>query len=205
MVRHDLKGPLSTIKNAAYLIKDSPKDMDEYLTIINRSVDYAVNILEDMRNIAVTPVIQRTMDNLVDLLDQSLSAAGVPPDITVVKQYESPFIAVSVDATSLRRVFDNLIKNAVEATQGEGTLTLTVSQTDHEVEVTVADTGMGMPPDLLKEIFRPFYTTKPTGTGLGLSICKRIVELHGGTITVDSRVGTGSVFTVRLPKSTEAQ
>ncbi|MFH2111208.1 MAG: ATP-binding protein [Candidatus Bathyarchaeota archaeon] len=205
MVRHDLKGPLSTIKNAAYLIKDSPKDVDEYLTMINRSVDYALNILEDLRNIAATPVIQRTLDNLVDLLDQSLSAAGVPPDITVVKRYESPFIAVSVDATSLRRVFDNLIKNAVEATPGEGTLTLTVSQLDHEVEVTVADTGTGMPPEVLKEIFRPFYTTKPTGTGLGLSICKRVVELHGGTITVESRVGAGSVFTVRLPVSTEVK
>lgn len=205
MVRHDLKGPLSTIKNAAYLIRDSPKDTDEYLTMINRSVDYAVNILEDMKNIAVTPVIQRTLNNLVDLLDQSLSAAGIPPDITVVKQYESPIIDVSVDATSLRRVFDNLIKNAVEASPGEGTVTITVSQKDHEVEVTVADTGTGMPPEVLKEIFRPFYTTKPTGTGLGLSICKRIMELHDGTITVKSRVGDGSVFTVRLPMSTEAQ
>ena len=205
MVRHDLRGPLSTIKNATYLIRDSPEDMDKFLTMINRSVDYAVNILEDLRNIAATPVIQRTLDNLVDLLDQSLSAAGVPPDITVVKRYESPFIAVSVDATSMRRVFDNLIKNAVEATPREGTLTLSVSQTDHEGEVTVADTGTGMPSEVLKEIFRPFYTTKPTGTGLGLSICKRIVELHGGTITVESRVGEGSVFTVRLPMSTEAQ
>lgn len=102
----------------------------------------------------------------------------------------------------LNQVFMNLMINAVQAIEDKGELRITTRSTDEEVTVTIADTGSGIPADKLKDIFNPFFTTKPVGkgTGLGLSISYNIIEKHGGRIDVDSVPGEGSTFTVRLPR-----
>ena len=122
--------------------------------------------------------------------------------IDVKKQY-NPVPAITCSPSQLNQVFLNLITNAAQATEGSsGEIRLTTRAPDPgHVEIEVADNGRGIPADVLPKIFDPFFTTKEVGkgTGLGLSIAYKIVEAHGGRISVDSRAGAGTRFTVRLP------
>jgi signal transduction histidine kinase len=99
-------------------------------------------------------------------------------------------------------VFINLLDNAAEAMEGGGTLTLATRPMDsHWVEIKVSDTGCGIPEENLGKLFNPFFTTKPSGqgTGLGLSIVYGIVKMHSGQITIQSKIGQGTTFTITLP------
>ena len=102
-----------------------------------------------------------------------------------------------------RRVLDNLIRNAVEAMPSRGDLTVVLTRSDEIIEINITDTGVGIPKEIMDNLFRPFYTTKPRGTGLGLAVCRQAVEAHGGTITVTSEPGKGSTFTIRIPRRVE--
>jgi len=107
----------------------------------------------------------------------------------------------------IKQVFLNLINNAVYVMQERGgSLTIRSSYSGDMVQVDVTDTGTGIAPEHRGRIFEPFFTTKPevSGTGLGLSVSLGIVESHGGTISVESEVGVGSTFTVRLPAKPDA-
>jgi len=96
-------------------------------------------------------------------------------------------------------VFRNLITNAIQATQPGGSVTIATSRAGDQIEISVTDTGSGIPPDRLPAIFDDFVTTKRRGLGLGLAISKRIVEQLNGTIDVQSEVGRGTAFTLRFP------
>jgi signal transduction histidine kinase len=108
---------------------------------------------------------------------------------------------VQGSAGHLNQVFMNLIVNACQAIEGEGTVAVTLAPDDAGVAVTIADTGPGIPESVRERIFDPFYTTKPAGqgTGLGLAICLGLVEKHGGRIAVESRLGDGTRFTLCFP------
>ncbi|HVG29585.1 MAG TPA: ATP-binding protein, partial [Pyrinomonadaceae bacterium] len=108
------------------------------------------------------------------------------------------------DAESLRSLFTNLIINGVQAIEGAGagggTLTVTLAPEDaSRVRVEVSDTGVGIPPESISQVFEPYYSTKETGTGLGLAIVKKAVDDHRGAIGVTSKPGEGTTFTVTLP------
>jgi signal transduction histidine kinase/CheY-like chemotaxis protein len=114
--------------------------------------------------------------------------------------------AVVGDAAELREAMTNLILNAVDAMPQGGTLTLGTALVDDRIEVAVADTGLGMPPEVRDKVFDPFFTTKgPQGTGLGLSMTYGIVSRHGGSIAVESTPGRGSTFRLSLPRGSDVQ
>jgi two-component system NtrC family sensor kinase len=110
---------------------------------------------------------------------------------------------VLADFGQLRQAFVNVVMNACEAMGRGGRLEIATRTSDGTIEVVIADTGPGIPPEQLRKIFDPFFTTKEKGTGLGLSVVYGIVERHGGSIDVDSRVGEGTTFTFRLPAAAE--
>jgi signal transduction histidine kinase len=120
--------------------------------------------------------------------------------IAVVEHEDVP--QVMGDPEFLRSVFNNLFINGVQAMGGGGgNLNVKISPDDGSVSVEVSDTGSGIPPENLTKVFEPYFSTKETGTGLGLAIVQKIVDLHNGTIGVDSTEGEGTKFTVRLPKA----
>ncbi|MFO0659325.1 MAG: ATP-binding protein [Polyangiaceae bacterium] len=112
------------------------------------------------------------------------------------------------DSSLLRQVFDNLVGNAVQAMGGGGTLTIGVNELVMDglegVVVTISDTGEGMDTMVRNRARTPFFTTRPSGTGLGLAIVDRIIDAHGGTMTLESRAGEGTTVTVFLPIGSES-
>jgi signal transduction histidine kinase len=112
------------------------------------------------------------------------------------------------DKSELQQVFMNIIINAVQAMHERGTITITTRQNAPEdsVEVLISDTGCGVPPDKIDQLFHPFFTTKESGqgTGLGLSIAYGIITSHRGSISVESAVGKGTTFKIRLPIASAA-
>jgi signal transduction histidine kinase len=104
-----------------------------------------------------------------------------------------------MDPDKLVQLLLNLIKNAIESMHEQGQVTIALLQSGAFAVVEVKDTGTGIAPDELDQIFQPFYTSKDTGTGLGLSICHKIVQDHGGLIEVESELGKGTTFRISLP------
>jgi signal transduction histidine kinase len=121
--------------------------------------------------------------------------------VTIEMQGVTELGVLAFHASTLRRVFLNLIQNAADAMPKGGTVLLTGQRTATQVQLCVQDTGSGIPAELLEQVFEPLYTTKPGGTGLGLYIVKEIVEAHGGRITVESVAGEGTIFTITLPRA----
>lgn len=123
------------------------------------------------------------------------------PDVEVVEVHTDRPLLVRVNRVQLVQVLVNLFNNAYDAMEGRGTLTVTSRRQDGHVEVAIEDSGTGIPPTVMPHIFEPFYTSKVEGkgAGLGLSICHGILRSHGGSIRVDSELGKGATFTIRLP------
>jgi signal transduction histidine kinase len=131
-----------------------------------------------------------------------LELAGGPSGVSLVdKTFGKPVVRVDVEA--LARAFVNIVRNAFDAMPDGGTLFVSSKQIGVNVEISFADTGVGMSEDVLDRIWTPFFTTKAKGMGLGLSICRRIVEAHNGKVCVRSVEGKGTTFAVLLPVKSE--
>ena len=139
-----------------------------------------------------------------DIVRDAFSPISIPENIKVnIKVGEIP--PILLDSEQIRRVSQNMILNAVQAMPEGGKLTIKTVKHDDSVKIIIKDTGIGIPQENLAKLFNPLFSTKPKGVGLGLTICKQIVESHGGEITVKSKVGKGSTFTVKLPTHTEEE
>lgn len=197
-VRHDLRTPLTTIKNAAYLLKTDIGE-SEFIDLINNGVDYAVKILEDLRFLTNPGRVNRVQVNLNALIQECVDAAMILPDIEITAALDPEMKAVHVDETMMRRVVDNLLTNAVHAVGDDGRITVTTGSEDGCFLVTVEDNGVGVSEEDFELLFTPFYTTKPDGMGLGLVYCLNAVKAHGGEIKAESVEGEWTRFTVKIP------
>ena len=140
---------------------------------------------------SLNAVVEKTLE----LLRPELDNRG----LTVKTRLARQLTATPIDATQMQQVLVNLVKNAIHAMTKGGTLTLQTGEGADGVWMSVADTGGGIPQEQINRIFEPFFTTKKTGTGLGLMIVQRIVRAHGGRIELESHVGQGTTFRIRLP------
>jgi two-component system sensor histidine kinase HydH len=206
---HELRNPLGTMKTSAELLarsvaKENPiaQEMAGY---ISTEVDRTNSLITRFLDFARPQHLRLEPGDISTLLDQAVasfyrerpaSLAG----IEIYKNYSPGIPPVKFDAELLERVFSNLILNAAQASPPGGVVTIkTQLLDDNKVEVAVIDRGTGIEAKNLESIFNPFFTTKPDGVGLGLAICSKIVDEHGGHITVESSAGEGSVFHVILP------
>jgi len=216
-IAHEVKNPLAGIEVMAGILKRQlPESQD------------AQNILADiikeakMANVIVQEVLAFVRPIRLEVEDVSLSDV-ITDAIAMAESHERRGAAqVTVDVPEslrpiqgdphqLRQIFRNLLTNAFEAMNGTGGVTITALAVDGDEEtgpehatgptivVTVADTGPGIPLDVMDRIFSPFFTTKPQGSGLGLAIVRKIVDAHDGRIDVSERAGGGTVFRVTLP------
>ncbi len=209
-IAHDINSPLASINNYLYLIEsDLPPDSPvvEEIRFIKKQIDRITKLVKQLRDFSRPPRAERYPIRLQDVLDDVLRLVDgelKKNQIRVVRDLPADLPQVMASPDQMTEVFLNLILNARDAMPDGGVLTLRGRVEGDEVVVEVEDTGIGIPEEIQGRIFEPFFTTKGEGgTGLGLAICYRIVQEHGGEITVDSRVGGGATFAVRLPRLRE--
>jgi signal transduction histidine kinase len=164
---------------------------------ISTEVDRTNSLITRFLDFARPQHLRLEPTDITAILDRAIASL---PGIAIYKNYSPGIPPVPVDAELLERVFSNLILNAAQASPEGGVVTVKTQLLDNKkVEVCVIDRGSGIEAKNLESIFNPFFTTKPEGVGLGLAICSKIVDEHGGHITVESTAGEGSVFHVILP------
>ena len=204
MVGHDLRNPLAGIRNATYFLKKKGKEISEaqtkeMLEIIDNAIDHSDKIINDLLDYSREMHLELTESTLPTLLNKALLMIQVPGRIQILNHVHEES-KIRVDADKIMRIFVNLIKNAIDAMPEQGTLEISSSQTENCINIAFADTGKGIPEETLPKIFTPLFTTKAQGMGFGLAICKRIMEAHGGSITVETELNKGTTFTISLPK-----
>jgi len=209
MVGHDLRNPLTGIGAATYYLRKkfgSTIDMKaaEMFELIEKDIAHANNIITDLLEYSREIRLECTETNPKFLVNEALRLVEFPQNIHVVDSTQSE-PQIVVDSERMKRVFVNIIKNAIDAMPDGGTFTITSNESNGNLEIGFIDTGIGMSEDVFRKIWTPLFTTKATGMGLGLPICKRFVEAHRGTISVQSVVGKGTKFTVTIPVKCESQ
>ena len=206
---HDFTNLLQAILGHTQLIahEPSPERLHRGLSTIEQAVRDGVETVGRIRRFARRDVDRRLEQvDLRDVVRQAIEIvrprwsqsdlAGTP---VVVRQALQPVPGIQARAAELREALINLVLNAVDAMPKGGSITLETRREGDWVALAIADTGGGIPPEVRRRIFEPFFTTKDSGTGLGLSIVSGIVSSYGGTIDVDSDMGVGTTFTIRLP------
>ena len=204
-VAHEINNPMAIIRGNAELLQmviqpDHPSR--EEVDTIAQQVGRVEKIVANLLMFARRERIHFGKVNMNRMLDEILNQVGhqVPlTGIDIRKQYAAEVADIEGDADQLRQVFTNLILNAVHAMPDGGKLRVATQLNQDLMEIVIEDTGIGIAPENLEQVFNPFFTTRASGTGLGLSVSYGIVKNHGGKISVSSESGSGSMFRVILP------
>jgi PAS domain S-box-containing protein len=212
-IAHEVNNPLSAVMNAVYIAATDPTISEGGKSALQIAADELERIAGITRQ-TLGFYRETSEPTLVDcgrLLDDVRNLYGLRlknKDIAVEKRYREagPILAV---AGEVRQVISNLLANAIDAASRKGVIKFHVKRVSRNgsksVQISIADNGMGISPADMKRIFEPFFTTKQTiGTGLGLWVCKELVEKHGGTIRVRSRIGKGTVFSISFPAGSKS-
>lgn len=204
---HDLSHPIQNIGNSCKLIQKMYEDA-EYRETFRRTVERELvivkRVLDDLRNIA-RPIplerfavdLNRTVADAFEAMEQHAETAG----LTLRLELNAETLFIEGDVFALGRVYRNLILNAIQATAPGGLVVVATEATPERAQIRIYDTGCGIPPERIGQIFEDFVTTKRRGLGLGLAISKKIVEQLGGTISVASEVGKGTTFVLDFPRT----
>ncbi|OGD53329.1 hypothetical protein A3K81_02575 [Candidatus Bathyarchaeota archaeon RBG_13_60_20] len=198
MIRHDLKGPLINVRNAAQLMVEDAGSSSEMISIINKNIDYMSYIVDDLRDLTSPKALKTELASLDHVVKRALEKRISPAEITL-RFYLEAGGSLELDVNKMTRVIDNLLNNAIEAMPNGGTLKVSTEARLGESILTITDTGSGISDADKEKLFQPFFTTKETGMGLGLTYCREVVEAHRGGISISSRVGQGTSVEVRLP------
>lgn len=215
-VSHELKTPITSIKGFSETLLDGaaeePETRDQFLKIINDESHRIKLLIDDLLILSklekdemqIKPEEISTkllFEDIHPIIDHKAQAKNI--HFNSINEKEIMFIA---DLEKVKQILINLLTNAINYTSESGTITLEATESEHEVCLSVSDTGMGMSKEALTRIFERFYRVDKArsrdtgGTGLGLAIVKHIVEIHNGRIEVDSEIGEGTTFNIYLPK-----
>jgi PAS domain S-box-containing protein len=215
-VSHELRNPLGVIRNTMFTITEAAQSsglkLDRALGRIERSIGRCDTIITDLLDYTRIRRLQREKFPLDSWLAEVLDEQQIPQRIALVREFGAGDPVVSVDADRLRRVIINLVDNAAQAIEGdrEGAnpappcITVRTHIAGERVEIEIADSGPGIPPEIFKRIFEPLFSTKGFGVGLGLPTVKQIMEHHGGSIEMSSEPGRGTRALIWLPLVREA-
>jgi PAS domain S-box-containing protein len=211
MVGHDLRNPLQAITTSLYLGRKGYESLPpeyakaaeecglvKWLSLVEGEIEYMDKIVSDLQDYAAPLKPDLSQVNIDQLLKDALLKTQIPSNVNLSVHVEEG-LQLMIDRGLMKRIFRNLITNAVQAMPEGGELTIDAPKSDKEALVSFHDTGVGIPQEDFSKLFSPFFTTKAKGQGLGLAVCKRLVEAHGGEITIESKLGEGTTFTIKLP------
>jgi len=209
MIGHDLRNPLTGIMGATYYLKakystEVGAKGKQMLETIEKAINHSNKIINDLLEYSRDLKLEFTATTPKAMLQSALSSLEVPEKIQVIDATEDKPM-VRVDTEKIRNVFVNIIQNAIDAMLEGGTLTIRSRKVKSKLEIAFQDTGAGMSEETLSKLEGgvPLFTTKAKGMGFGLPICRRLAEVHGGKICVESTVGKGTTVTVTIPVNAE--
>ena len=205
-VGHDLRNPLSAISlSADYLrtIDGANGRVKKHVDLIQQQVRNADAIIADLLDFFNERPLSLETCDVNGVVRDALGNVNAPPDVAVETRLDGSLPPAALDGYKIQRVVLNISSNAIQAMHRGGRLTVTTKNAGDVVEMTFTDTGSGIAEDRLSDIFEPLVTYRKNGIGLGLPIVKRIVEAHGGSVSVESTIGEGTTFTVKLPLRVE--
>ncbi len=206
-VAHEINSPLTGILTYSSLLLQDKKDDDpdkEDLEVIVNETNRCKKIVKGLLDYARQTEPRKTLSDINEVADKSIDLIAHQAslqNVKIEKKLQPDLPKIMIDVGQIQQVFINILLNAIEAMPQGGTLTLSSGMDDQMVALRFADTGIGIPEEILPKILDPFFTTKEQGrgTGLGLSVSYGIIERHRGKLEVKSKVGEGSTFTVKLP------
>jgi len=194
-----LQDPLSVIRNLVEISKKRHstmnKDLSDNFDTIERITLKLSHQIHDVLTFVRASPLQLTQSSIVEILNQTIKQLFVPTTVKI--NLPKNDMTIKCDINKLKRVFSNLLINAVQAMDYHGTINIRTMDKDNHTVIEVEDTGNGIPENLMDKIFEPLFTTKEYGTGLGLKTCKNIIEQHKGKMAFTNHPTT---FTVMLPK-----
>jgi signal transduction histidine kinase len=209
---HEIKNPLSTIKVNLELAIEDLKETGKNgqtaaralkkITVVKKETDRLEQILDGFLRYVSRPELRLASSNVNELLSDMVdfySPQAYSHSITIRQGLSNEPLVCKVDAGMLKQVVLNLFINAQQAMNSGGELMIRTSRQKESAVIQISDTGKGIAADKLPDLFKPYCSFRSSGTGLGLATAKRIVEAHNGTITVDSELGKGTLFTIKLP------
>lgn len=202
-IAHEIRNPLTSINGFVKLLRSAERSNELYFEIIEselKRIELIVNellVLSKPQSVHVSGPIDvfAIMEQIITLM----KVQAALKNIEIVPHYPMAPVFVQGEVNQLKQVFINLLKNAMEAMNQGGTITLDILHNAQEVQIIVQDEGIGMTQEQIQSLGQPFVTTKDTGTGLGLMITKNIIHNHGGTMNVESVPDHGTTFTIHLP------
>jgi two-component system, NtrC family, sensor histidine kinase HydH len=207
---HEIRNPLGSIKGAAQYLKSeaSTEEQQKLFDVIIEEVNRLNGVVSQFLDYARPYNLKLKSQNINTIIQKAISviaANRLAENITIVRELGEDIPEVEIDEQQIIQVILNIALNAIESMPQGGRLTFRTSKietsTGEALGITIRDTGSGISQKEIKNIFKPFFTTKERGAGLGLAICQRIIKEHGGNIAVKSIPSKGSVFFIRLNKA----
>ena len=203
---HELRNPLGTMKTSAEMLAKQVEPGNEVARemadFISSEVDRTNSLVTRFLDFARPLALRLEKSDLADVIDHAVTGIekhSPPLNVAVYKNYSPDIPPFLFDGQLMERVIYNLLLNAAQASPPGGSITVKTRQIGDTVEIAVIDRGSGIDPKHMENIFNPFFTTKSSGVGLGLAIVSKIVDEHGGKVSVESESGAGSVFRIYLP------
>jgi PAS domain S-box-containing protein len=203
-VAHEIRNPLTSLKGFVQLIQNQTNDYDQYLSIILSEVDRIEHIIKEFLVLSKSSSQNYETVNIKDIIKDTvnlLNTQAIFKNIEIKMESEEEIPPISCDPMQLKQVFINFIKNGIEASAIGGCVEVAVkvSSNNEFIQIQIRDDGCGMDESVLKNIGKPFFTTKEEGTGLGLMVSNNIIKHHNGKLDVQSEKGKGTQFLISLP------
>lgn len=204
-ITHEIRNPMAVIRGFVQLLNErSSSEQQAYFRIVMEELDRANGIISDFLSLAQNRIVEKELVSLHEVLNDLMpliwADANMRGQIVELNLCEA-IEPLEISGKEIKQLVLNLARNGMEAMGDKGILRIETKNTEETVQLTVADRGVGIPPEKLERLFEPFFTTKTNGTGLGLALCLSIVERHNGKIRVESKVGEGTSFVVSFSKS----
>ena len=197
MVRHDLRAPIQAIFNASEILSVEPNNT-KMRELIRNQGKYIESILNDWNNQTLNGDITRKEENIDQLVQVAVKTVITTQNIGVEIDIDED-LEFNLDYNRILRAITNILKNCVEAMPDGGNLQIKASIEEEQLQLSIKDTGVGIPEKDMNLIYDPFFTTKPKGMGLGLSFVRQVVEAHQGTLEIKSKLGEETTVTIRIP------